>query len=49
LEIPPISFVCSIIIGLMSVLVTSSYAAVSPAGPAPIIIAILPMAENINY
>ena len=31
----------STIIGLISVLVTSSYAAVNPAGPAPIIIAVL--------
>jgi len=41
LEFSPKSFVFSRMIGFISVLVTSSYAAVRPAGPAPIIIAFL--------
>ena len=49
LEIPPISFNCSMIIGLMSVLVTNSYAAVKPAGPAPTINAVLLNAKRFLF
>ena len=46
LDSPPISLLYSITIGVIPVRIASSYAAVSPAGPAPIMMAVLFIFRN---